>query len=352
MRADSLLPMIAALAVSIGIAVFGYSLLIHLLVDGNLEHLEPEPTRVHAMHMFYEQPHDGAILLLGASYVVEGIDSYIVEDSLRKKNITIPVYDLGINNDNPLNRLTELDSIIASRPEQVAIGLSYRVLANRTEVDEERLEEYYREMPVAEREEIRVAFQPAFNDAEERSVPQTVFERFFDKRKFLLPAGGIIFDSLFDSSDRRAEVARQTVYATDFKDPWIQVINWTEKRKVESVRDLEYEGIEPEETNLQLRALRYTITRLQQQNIGVSIINMPQHPLFLRVVNESDRQIWTQFLDSTGVPWYDYESEYPSEYFTDTAGHLNAAGRSYFSHKVAAIVGDSRSRGQGWSSTA
>jgi hypothetical protein len=47
--------------------------------------------------------------------------------------------------------------------------------------------------------------------------------------------------------------------------------------------------------------------------------------------------LFSEFLNSTGVSWYDFEKEYPSEYFTDT-GHMNIAGRNDFSAKLAKLL--------------
>jgi hypothetical protein len=92
-----------------------------------------------------------------------------------------------------------------------------------------------------------------------------------------------------------------------------------------------------DDLNQQKRALQYIITKLQQNNISVIIMNMPIDPHESSLITDSSRYNLSMFLNSTGVPWYNYEQEYPSEYFIDLQ-HMNVAGRKNFSPKVATII--------------
>lgn len=131
------------------------------------------------------------------------------------------------------------------------------------------------------------------------------------------------------------------MYVTNFKDPWQHIINLTETEKINAVGNFTNRGNNiynvSNDLTLQKKALQYTITKLQENDISVIIINMPLNPYYTTTINESNRYILSNFLNSTGVQWYDFENEYSSEYFTDT-GHLNVAGRTDFSPKVATII--------------
>lgn len=105
MSDEALYPEIVGIALSVAIAVLAYSLVVVLLVDGNLENLEPETVRIRNMDALYGEPHDGDVFVIGASWVVEGVDAALVEEGLRRRNVTGSVYNLGINNDFPLSRM-------------------------------------------------------------------------------------------------------------------------------------------------------------------------------------------------------------------------------------------------------
>jgi hypothetical protein len=252
---------------------------------------------------------------------------------------------LGINSDNPLNRVSELDNLIASRPKTVIIGLSYRDLTNNTKIYDERLVLNFQRKQIDQRKQIQEEFQPVFNDDQIKLMSQTPFERFLDKRKYLISS---IIPLLRPGLSNGK--SHKDLFATNFKDPWQLEINMTEAEVIDIIKTSTKnysENVTPvfEDFNLQKKALPYTIHRLQQNNISVIIINMPVNPLMSGVINESSRHNFSNFLNSTGVPWYDYEREYSSEYFTDT-DHLNIAGRTDFSSKVATILADNLIKGE------
>ena len=76
---------------------------------------------------------------LGTSQMKEGLDCYTVEDDLKKSNISFNCYNLAVNADSPLRRLTELNSIISSKPEIVVIGTDIRNMYSDGEIDNSRL---------------------------------------------------------------------------------------------------------------------------------------------------------------------------------------------------------------------
>jgi hypothetical protein len=86
------------------------------------------------------------------------------------------------------------------------------------------------------------------------------------------------------------------------------------------------------------------VNRLRQNNISVIIISMPMNSYYSDRIKDSSRHNFSVFLNETSIPWYDYEREYPSAFFIDE-GHMNSAGRTDFSSKVAAIIADSEKKG-------
>jgi hypothetical protein len=71
---------------------------------------------------------------------------------------------------------------------------------------------------------------------------------------------------------------------------------------------------------------------------------MPINPYYSNYINESTRDNFFNFLNETGVVWYDYELQYTSNFFIDNE-HMNVAGRTNFSPKVASIIADYSKKG-------
>jgi len=331
MKDNTIFQIIFAVVLSIGIAVFAFFL---------LTHFTPSNSRGDNLLNFYDQDHHGDIFILGNSYVNEGVNAYIVEDLLYKKHINRSVYVLGIVGETPLHRVVEVDNIIKSRPGMVVIGLGRFNLANSTLTFEnttietrERMSLFLERKQINERKLTQEEFQPFYND--DQLHLQTPFERFFDNRKFLVYHVHEFFLNLL--SDR-------PLLTANFKDPWQSTKNLSEAEKKEIVGNNKNQYAISEDFNLQKKALLYTIQRFQTENISVIIVVLPINPMISEVMNQSSRDNLSNFLNSTGVPWYDYEREYPSEYFIDTA-HLNVAGRTDFSRKVATVVADNLRKG-------
>lgn len=327
MKDNTILPIIFTVALSIGIALFAFFLLNHFI---------PSNSRSDYLLNFYEQDHHGDFFILGNSFVNEGIDAYIIDDLLYKKHVNGSVYILGFGGEAPINRVCEVDNIITSRPKMVVIGLGFFDLGSTTTFENttidsrERMSLFLQRKQTDERKQIQEEFKPFFND--DQLHLQTPFERFFDNRKILGDQVPDFFSSL---------LTNRPLTDANFKNPWISTANLTEKEiKVLIGNDKKNPYLVSEDlNNLQTKALLYTIHRLQKENISVIIFVMPLNPLVSEVINESSRHYLSNFLNSTGVPWYDYERKYPSEDFIDTS-HLNAAGRTKFSPIVATILVD------------
>ena len=153
---SSIFSLLLSIILAVSIALFAYFLLIHFVVDTDLHTSHREI----ALLDFYQQPHDEDIIILGSSYVTEGIDAYLVEGVLREKGNNGSVFNLGMQAETPLSRLPEMENLIASRPKMVIIGVSYRDLANRTDIYEDRF------ALISQRVYLEEKYRPLYNDTQ------------------------------------------------------------------------------------------------------------------------------------------------------------------------------------------
>ena len=327
----SIFPLLLSIILSISIALFAYFLLIHFVVDTDLQTSHREI----ALLDFYQQPHDKDVVILGSSYVTEGIDTYIVEDVLREKGSNRSVYNLGMQAETPLSRLPELENLIASRPRMVVIGLGYRDLANRTDIYEDRF------ALISQRIHLDEQYRPLYNDTQVQFLTQSPLEHLWYERKFI---GGAVFHLFRNGVLKDKSSSREALYDTNFKDPWLLTSNLTEEIKIEKAQEDQSRDQIDADPNPQKMALLSTMKRLRQNNISVIIISMPMNSYYSDRITESSRHNFSVFLNETGIPWYDYEREYPSAFFIDE-GHMNSAGRTDFSSRVAAILADQVKKG-------
>jgi hypothetical protein len=327
----SIFPLLLSIILSVSIALFAYFLLIHFVVDTDLQTSHREI----ALLDFYQQPHDKDVVILGSSYVTEGIDTYIVEDVLRERGSNQSVYNLGMQAETPLSRLPELENLIASRPRMVVIGLGYRDLANRTDIYEDRF------ALISQRIHLDEQYRPLYNDTQVKFLTQSPLEHLWYERKFI---GGAVFHLFRNGVLKEKLSSREALYDTNFKDPWLLTTNLTEEIKIQKAQEDQSRDQIDDDLNPQKMALLSTVNRLRQNNISVIIISMPMNSYYSDRITESSRHNFSVFLNETGIPWYDYEQEYPSAFFIDE-GHMNSAGRTDFSSRVAAILADQVKKG-------
>jgi hypothetical protein len=276
-------------------------------------------------------------------------DGYLIEDLLNKKDINRSVYVLGENGETPLEMVTKLDSLIASRPGVVVIGVTYYFLTPSSM----SMYDYF--VRRNEGNPISYEYRFLFNDTQLKLFDiKSPYENFFNKRKYLFSSiyGHIRSIFIFKKGEKSTQGNNESPtirsgyiesYASNFKDPWGKIINETEAEKAKALNkelksDPQMYTIF-EDSNQQKNALQYTIKKLRQNNISVIIINMPISPNVSNVVSESTRINFSKYLNSTEVLWYDYEWGYPSEYFIDK-WHMNVAGRNDFSPRIATVLVD------------
>lgn len=324
---------ILSIVLAIIIALVPYYLLIHFVVDPQSNNVELD--RAKKIQTFYEQSHEGDIFFIGSSLVNEGIDGYLVEDLLQRNLINRSVYVLAESADTPLERASTLDGLIASRPAVVVIGLSFNFLtSSKSPLNE-----------VSDRLHVKHLSEESkflFNDEQLEQFDHTPLESFFDKRKYLISSIYKCIKPILIKGDKSngTNILRSGYpdsYTSNFKDPWVRIMNKTEAEKVKEAKSVYIKIFE--DSNQQTKALQYTVKKLRENNISVIIINMPISPKFSNIISESTRVNYSKHLNSTGVQWYDYEKEYPQEYFTDK-WHLNVAGRNALSSRIATVLID------------
>ena len=331
MKNNSVFPVLVSLLVSFAIALFAYFLLIYCVVDTDLHTSHREI----ALLDFYQNPHTNDIFILGSSYVTEGIDGYLVEDTLRERGINRSVYDLGIQAETPLSRLPELKNLIASKPGMVVIGLGFRDLTNRTDIYDDRF------ALISQRVQLDESYRPLFNDTRLQLLTQSPLENLLYKRKFI---GGSTAHLISNGILKKPVSGREALYETNFKDPWVLTINLTNDIKMQKAHEEVVRDEIDENPNPQKLALLYTIDRLRNDNISVIIISMPMVSYYSDGISASSRQNFSAFLNATGVPWYDFQRAYPPPFFVDV-DHMNTEGRTQFSGKLASIIADNIRKG-------
>ena len=327
---------ILALMISFGI----YIIIVDICVDSYLEDNKRELSILNFYDTVRKNETD-RIYFIGSSQIVDGIDSYIIEDYLKTKNYTFQIYNLGIQADCPLLRITELDRLVESKPRLVVIGVNYNGLYNHTTLNDERL------VLVSDKVTLDNCSEQLYTEKQLKLINQNLgsIEQYIYKRKFirtsisyLFFSKGIVSEDVFGEDIIRHFNPR----GNDFKNPYVYTRNKTQEELLES---LESKGLVQrwctvhEADNPDKKALNYTIKKLEKNNISVIVINMPLHPLLSEKVPDTTRENYFSFLNSTGVTYYDFEtnSSYSPDHFIDLT-HLNVVGRNRFSREVGTII--------------
>jgi hypothetical protein len=261
---------------------------------------------------FYEHANGSSDnYFIGSSQIMADVNASIIENS----------YNLGLDSDTPLRRLIDLPNIIQSRPRAVIIGLSYYEL-NDTSFDTFNLDDNLFSVT----DKSKLDLEDWFTQEELNRIKTKPIE--YD-RKFIIPALLV----LIDPTDYGQSSATNFIVPYNFSNVTNQaLINrlnnewwWLSKWAVS------------EKDYRQKRALNYTIRELQKTGIKIVILNMPLHPLMSAKISNETRKDYFNFMRSTGVRYYDFETAFSSEYFADLT-HLNKAGRKHFTELLCPIV--------------
>jgi len=282
---------------------------------------------------FYSHKNTSAvpeIFFIGTSQMKEGLDCYLIEDDVRAANSSVLCYNLAVNADTPLRRLTELDAIIQARPEIVVIGTDIRNMYSGEKIEESRL------ILVANKINLDAPSTELF-DAEQLGLLHVhPLEKDIANRVYIVSyLNYLTINKLAPNSVADYE------YRNNFKNPYKNVENASIEEKTaradsyDPVNDTVFSKNYGDSVNK--LALKHTIRELQKNNITVIIIEMPGDPLAMQKISATTKNNYFSFLNTTGVTYYNFQDRYPSTYFHDLS-HMNVQGRTSFSHDIAQII--------------
>lgn len=321
-REKIVLALIAALIVSAAINI----VVLNNLVDPYLNATD----RVINIFNFHDQHKglaDKEIYFIGSSQAAGDIDSYIIENTLERQNIGLQVYDIGYSGDTPLRRITELTQLVHSKPKMIFIGLTYYELNDPSfNISDDCL------ALVSDRIILDSYTKSLFTKEETAFINMNPIYSKFYKRKFILPSLQAYLLKRSLNTDAEA--------VGDFKIPQTFNANLTQdllRIRLNNSRDMLDKYIVYKNDNIQKKALNYTIARLRSEGIDVVIINMPLNSMLSRKITNETRENYFSFLNTTGVSYYDFESQYPAECFSDLT-HLNWEGKEALSKDIAKII--------------
>lgn len=247
---------------------------------------------------------------MGSSQIGSDVDTRMIGQN---------VYNLGSSGDTPLRRLTELNKLIEIKPHAVIIGLTYFGL-NDSSFDVSQADFI---APIADK--IKIDSRELFTEEEIKlfNANPTYYNRKFIRT-------GLLALIYHDKSDWDM---------TNFTIPENHLRNSTDQELTDKLKDeAQIEGYVVTEGDCrQKRALNYTIRKLKAAGIEVIVINMPLNPLLSLKITNDTRNNYFNFLNSTEVEYYDFETSCSRECFADLT-HLNSVGRNYFTELLCNIV--------------
>lgn len=291
------------------------AIIISLIISIAME-ISVVPSYLHATNRvvnifdFYE--HIGGnnnIYFIGTSQIGSDVDTRMIGPD---------VYNLGLSSDSPVRRLIELNQLIETTPVAVIIGLSHfglnDILLNVSQAD------YI--VPVADRIKL---------DSDSRNI-------FTEEELKLIDANPIVYNRKFIRGGLLAFIRRYPSSpwnVTNFTIPENFAKNLTYQELIDNLKELNI--VVSEKDCRQKQALNHTICELRKVGINVMILNMPLNPLLSAKISNDTRKNYFNFLNSTGVKYYDFETSCSGEYFVDLT-HLNDAGRKHFTELLCPIV--------------
>jgi hypothetical protein len=282
---------------------------------------------------FYSQKNTSPapdMYFLGTSQMKEGLNCYTVEDDLKKSAISFNCYNLAVNADSPLRRLIELQPLISSKPKIVVIGTDIRSMYSEGEIDNSRL------MLVSTRAVLDNTSTYLFDTKQRELLNSDPFTRDISNRIYI-----VSYINYMTLNKVTPNSFADYAYRNNFKNPFQDVKNYSVEEKIEKlnqndpVNDTLFSQYYEDSVNK--RALQYTVQELHKNNITVIIINMPLDPLSSKRISDTTRDNYLSYVNSLGVPYYDFLNRYPSSYFSDTS-HMNVQGRISFSQDMAQVI--------------
>lgn len=298
----------------------------------------PSNVDINANHFFnlfdfYSELPPDAILFIGDSQTVEGIDIHIISN--RTENLP-EMFNLGLYGDDYLNRNLVIDKIIDSRPSVVILGISPHTISSVT--NNTNLV-YYESL----------TYELSKNE-------NTFFQRLRLAKNWLHdPLGNLFFvfsekvpsrcfwrkHSFFPDyyEYQNQDIKNLPSYATNFKDPHLELNeNYSQKIELDNGTILSW-STNPE-SNPRKEALQKFIEKLLVANTKVIVIDMPVNPWLLKNIPSISKLAYSRYInESIGplVTYYSFHSTFPSSFFFDGT-HLNNEGRQNLSISIANIL--------------
>ena len=317
MKVDGVARLVCIILISVTVALFAYSLIVTLLVNPYLgSHtwkLISNNLDTYNNGSIQEVP---KVYFIGNSQVMAAVDPAAIEQGLYNNNATYRVFNLGVNFDTPLQRSIELRDIIDSKPSLVIYGDSYCSFSSR-----------YRYVPddnialVSGRVRIDAYTRSLFDPEQVALMEQNPFDQLLFKRKFIVPA---IKNRLGITLGGRDVVVNDSL---------------TLEEKMIIVKNPYDEFLAPvdSETNVQKKAFIHMGDEFRKAGIPFVYIHMPMETLRVETITNETKANYFDFLNSSGVRYYNFENTYPDSDFFDLV-HLNKYGKSRFSSDMPAFI--------------
>ena len=268
-----------------------------------------------------------AVYILGDSFVSYSIYSPLLNQQLSERGFDISEYNLAIQGGVPIMHSLQVQNIIDSKPSLVIIGVSYRHLADGNYWIEERVS------LVKDRLKIREDSFYLYSNYQIDDINSDL--SIWYSKKFLMSA---LEYKLTNSN--KSIVVKNSVY-NDYHG-----LNYTRPSMQHSYEEIVAAAQDPNnsfrakitsESTQNKEALLYMINVLEDAGIPVILINAPLHPLLSENISDESRQNLHDFLDSTGVTWYDMEFSMNEKYFIDIY-HLDDRGALKFTPYVTDMI--------------
>ena len=273
-----------------------------------------------------------AIYFIGSSIIGCGIDSDEINHILIEEGYDITVYNLGIDDNDPIEQSLQIQNIIDSKPALVIFGETYnRILQEKWNEEAVFL--------VRDRITVRPDSLHIYSDDELDELLKS--PELFDNKRFTVSA---ITQSLKGIQD--IDVTSSTdMYSLPKGDNWRHTEENNPNYKgydgiVEEANSGSWSPVITDEMTNAKEALIYNAKTLMDAGIPVVILNMPLHPLISEHVREESRENFFALLDSTGALWYDYEFACPDDDYWYKDGHHIApeTGAKLFAPQMAELI--------------
>jgi hypothetical protein len=240
----------------------------------------------------------------------------------------IKIYRLGSPGTRPLDRLPILDTIISTKPEMVAIGLTFWDL----------------DVNVNDSDNIQIITKPENTIGD----PEEIFRQILPSGKFFgldlyniknpklstLETFNILIDN-FTGKKNNTSTKMNPEY------PLNKIINRTEIQRIIDNQNVK-EHI-PVNNNPQVTALKEIIKELIRNNIKVVIFSTPRHPLYTDTIQDFEKENFRKILENIhkefDVNYYSLDEKYSHLEIWADYHHVTTNPSGYiFSEDVAEIL--------------